>query len=367
VSPGAPAKRTGGVLLVAEQLRRAVPGGIGTYIEGLVAGLDALEPGRVPPVALVASRVVGPDPLERLGRPVESSGLGPRATVLAWDLGLRSVGRDRAVVHATSFAVPPSTAPTVVTVHDLAFQSVPDAYPRRGRRWHEAALGRAVRRAAAFVTPSEPVAAALRSVLGRSPVTVTVIEEGADHLPPPDPAAAADLLERLGAVDGFLLAVGTLEPRKNLVRLIEAYVEIRPALPAPWPLVVVGPAGWGAGLEPPPAGVVLAGRVPAPALAALYATCRCLAYVPLAEGFGLPVVEAMRAGAPVVESGVPSAGGASLVVDPLDPAAIGAGLLAASVDGARRDELVLAGRARTAELTWARAAAAHVELWAGLG
>jgi len=272
------------------------------------------------------------------------------------------------LLHATAGTLPlVRTLPAIVTVHDLAFQSVPDAYPRRGRRWHEAALGRAVRRAAAFVTPSEPVAAALRSVLGRSPVTVTVIEEGADHLPPPDPAAAADLLERLGAVDGFLLAVGTLEPRKNLVRLIEAYVEIRPALPAPWPLVVVGPAGWGAGLEPPPAGVVLAGRVPAPALAALYATCRCLAYVPLAEGFGLPVVEAMRAGAPVVESGVPSAGGASLVVDPLDPAAIGAGLLAASVDGARRDELVLAGRARTAELTWARAAAAHVELWAGLG
>jgi len=352
--PPAAAPRAGrpalSVLVVAEQLRRVVPGGIGTYTRGLVTGLGALDPELAPLVTLAASRAPrsGGDAVAALGPAVRTVGLGPRALVAAWDHGLARVGRDASVVHACSTLTPPSSAPLVATVHDLAWRHLEWAFPPRGRRWHEASLRRAVRRASAIVVPSE-----------------AVVDEGADHLPAPDDRAAAAALDALGVTGEYLLAVGTLEPRKNLVRLVEAYAAARPSLPEPWPLVVVGPAGWGrsTGVEAPPPGVVLAGVVGDAELAALYARARCVAYVPLLEGYGLPVVEAMRAGAPVVASAVPSARGAALEVDPLDVDSIAAGLVVAATDGERRARLVAAGLERTGGLTWRRCAEQHVALW----
>jgi glycosyltransferase involved in cell wall biosynthesis len=352
-----------GVLLVAEQLRRAVPGGIGTYVAGLARGLAALGPISGAPVTLFASRVRGADPLDALGLPVETAALSARALVKAWDLGTASIGRGRAVVHATSMAVPPAKAPLVATVHDLAWRRLPEAYPPRGLRWHGAALARTLRRAERFVVPSDPVADELRELLPGREACVVVIEEGSDHLPPPDAEAARELLGRLGVGAEFLLAVGTLEPRKNLSTLFRAYGRARDRLPEPWPLVVVGPAGWGEAPGERPDGVVLAGKVDAAVLAALYASARCVAYVPLKEGFGLPVVEAMRAGAPVVSSPVPSAKGAALEVDPLDADAVADALICAAADEGVRARLIASGHARTETLTWEKAATAHVALW----
>ena len=352
------------VLLVVEQLRRRVPGGIGTYAAGLARGLAGLDPGSRPPVRLVASRVRGPDPLAALGLPLETIGVGSRALVKAWDLGALHVGRDAAVVHSVSIVSPPSAAPLVVTVHDLATVRLPEAFPARGRRWHAAALARAARRASFVVVPCDAVADDVRTQApGLAPDRVVVIEEGSDHLPPADHRGADALLGRLGIDKGVLLGVGTLEPRKNLDRLVDAYSRARGRLDEPWPLLVVGPMGWGPRASNLPEGVVLAGRVPDPVLQALYERCRCLAYVPLLEGFGLPVVEAMRAGAPVVASPVPSARGAALEVDPLDVDSIADGLVAASSDEAVRARLVAAGRARVVGLTWGATARAHVELW----
>jgi glycosyltransferase involved in cell wall biosynthesis len=101
-------------------------------------------------------------------------------------------------------------------------------------------------------------------------------------------------------------------------------------------------------------------------LAALYAGARCLAYVPLVEGWGLPAVEAMAAATPVVASSLPSAGSAALEVDPTDVAAVARGLVVAAGDDRRRSELVTAGLLRARELTWAAAAAAHRALWESL-
>ncbi|HEX7168032.1 MAG TPA: glycosyltransferase family 1 protein [Acidimicrobiales bacterium] len=358
------------VVLVVEQLRRAVPGGIGTYTRGLLQGIASNGDAAID-VVLHASRAPrgGRDPLASWSHRVVTSPLPSRLLTRAWDRGLLPAPAGD-VVHATSLAFPSARGrPLSVLVHDLAWRDVPEAYPPRGHRWHEAALGRAIETARALVAPSRAVADRLVGAGARA-AGVHVIEEGCDHLPAADLAAADAALAKLGksTAQGFLLTVSTLEPRKNLRRLLEAYEMARPDLAEPWPLVVVGPEGWGDAISPGdvPHGVLLAGTVDDATLAGLYRRCRCLAYVPLVEGFGLPPVEAMRECAPVVASPIPSTQGAALEVDPLDPRAIAAALVSASSDDRVRSELVTAGLLRARELTWESAAERHVELWRSL-
>ena len=352
------------VLVVAEQLRRAAPGGIGTYLRGLVGALDG-----DPEVTLLAGRPpAGDDPVAALGRPVVTSPLPGRVLTRAWSRGLAGVtGRRFDLVHAPSLAAPPpGPVPLAVAVHDVAWRRLPEAFPARGRRWHDRALAAAVRRAAVVLVPSQDTADEVVAA-GARPGQLEVLDPmyGCDHLPPADQAGALRVLERLGVRGPYLLTVGTLEPRKNLIRLVEAYGLARPSLPEPWPLVLVGPPGWGldpAGLSQAP-GVVVAGPVPDAVLAGLYQGARCVAYVPLFEGYGLPAVEAMAAAVPVVASPVPSTDGAALEVDPLDVADMARGLVVAAGDERRRSELVTAGLLRAGELTWKAAAARHVEAW----
>jgi len=359
------------VAVIADQLRRRPTSGIATYTRGLLLGVRRLD-GGAPALTLVASRPPGGrgaatgDPLAVWGWPVRSSALPGPVLVRLWDRGRgRGVVGDAEVVHAASVAAPlGGPAPVAVVVHDVAWREVPDAFPERGRRWHEAALARAVAGAAVLVTPSDRTAGLLVDA-GVAAERIVTIPEGCDHLPVADADGAAAALGALGVVGPYLLSVSTIEPRKNLVRLTEAYTRARERLPEPWPLVVVGPSGWGASLAPTP-GVKLAGVVSDAVLAGLYAGARCLAYVPIVEGWGLPPVEAMAACAPVVASPMPSTGGAALEVDPTDVDAIAEGLVVAAADDRRRSELVTAGLLRARELTWESAARAHVELWTAL-
>ncbi|HEX4082618.1 MAG TPA: glycosyltransferase, partial [Acidimicrobiales bacterium] len=224
-------------LVVVEQLRRAVPGGIGRYASGLLDGLAALDDENDGvDVSLLASRWAGPgpDPLARWGMPVVPSRLPGPVLTRSWDHGLRRAPSGFDVVHAVSTAAPPvrwgrppgaggsgrdGDAELVVTVHDLAWRLYPEATTRRGRRWHEAALQRARRRADALLVPSDDAVVELEAA-GARPGTVSVLHWGTDHLPPPDREGAAALLRRLGVSDGYLLTASTREPRKNLHRLV---------------------------------------------------------------------------------------------------------------------------------------------------
>lgn len=361
MTPGAGGTAGADVLIVAEQLRRQVPGGIGTYVRGLLTGLGELGVDERPGIAVLASRVKGTDPLSRYGFPIREIALPGPLVAPAWSRGIARV-RDVSLVHATSFALPPTRAPLVVMVHDLAFLHHPEAYPARGLRWHRRALQVALSRAVAFIVPAVRVKEEL-CASGAMPEAVHVIEEGADHLPAPDDAGTAALLTRLGVSSPFLLSVGTLEPRKNLERVIAAYQRVRSAMPEPWPLVIVGPNGWGSAGIRATEGVLLAGAVEDGVMSGLYSSAELLCYAPIEEGFGLPVVEAMRAGTPVVSSDVPSADRKSQLVDPRSVASIAEGILEVVRDRGRRDDLVTAGSVRAAVLTWRDVARQHVAVW----
>jgi glycosyltransferase involved in cell wall biosynthesis len=304
-----------------------------------------------------------PDPLRSLGYPLRCSRLPGPLLTRAWDHGILRAPARFDVVQATSLStLEPGQAALVATVHDLLWRRVPEAYPARGRAWHEAALRRVLARADRFIVPAAVVADDLEAA-GACRDAITVIPMGSDHLPPPDLEAATLLLESLGVTGPFLLSVGTLEPRKNQSRLIRAYRRVRPSLPEPWPLVLVGPSGWGEQVKPA-AGVLLAGLVSPAELSALYGLARLLAYVPYIEGFGLPPVEAMAFGTPVVASrGLPSTVGAAFEVDPHDVESIAHGLLVVATDEGRRSRLRSLGLARAAGLSWSAIARRHLSVW----
>jgi glycosyltransferase involved in cell wall biosynthesis len=249
------------------------------------------------------------------------------------------------VLHCTTFRGPVrSPVPTVVTVHDLAILRAPEAFPRWHRLYGTVGLRRVLLAADAIVAVSEFTRREVVELAGVHEERVRVVPNGVDPVFTPDgPRAEGD----------YVLAVATLEPRKNLERAVEAARE------AGVELRVVGARGWG-GVEVD--GWV--GEIPDPELAVLYRGARSVLYPSLYEGFGLPVLEAMACGAPVVTSldtaMAEIAGGAAVLVDPLDVSAIAAGILAAD---ARREELVRAGAERAREFTWQRAADAVVELW----
>jgi glycosyltransferase involved in cell wall biosynthesis len=255
----------------------------------------------------------------------------------------RAKGLD--VLHCTTFRGPlRSPVPIVLTVHDLAILRAPEAFPRWHRLYGTAGLRRVLRAADAIVAVSEFTRREAVELTGVSEERVRVVPNGVDPVFTPDgPRAEGD----------YVLSVGTLEPRKNLARAVEAARE------AGVELRVVGARGWG--------GVDVdgwVGEIPDSELAALYRGARSVLYPSLYEGFGLPVLEAMACGAPVVTSldtaMAEIAGDAAVLVDPLDVSAIAAGILAAD---ARRDELSRAGLERAREFTWRRSADAVVELW----
>jgi glycosyltransferase involved in cell wall biosynthesis len=255
------------------------------------------------------------------------------------------------VFHLTDFAwLSPSSAPLVATVHDVLFEEMPRAYTPSMRRALRHVTRLLVRAASRLVVPSARTKAALVERFRAAPDRVDVVPLAPRALPeaPADPA-----------LPPYVLAVGTLEPRKNLARLLEAH---RVALErgADVDLVVVGARGWldegvHAAVASSPR-VRYEGAVDDGRLASLYRGALAFAYPSLGEGFGLPVAEAMSLGVPVLTSAGTAcedlAGGAALVVDPYDVDAMAEALARLASDGGLRDDLAVRGRARASAWTW---------------
>lgn len=348
------------VAVPLEQCWHDVPGGTARTSIDLTTALDARPDVQV--VGVAARHGEPPAPAWRPSVPVEQLPL-PRSLLYETWHGL---GRPRVesatgavdLCHVVGGAIAPSTAPLVVTIHDLAFEHHPEMFTRHGLRFFRRALALTAERARLVFVPSEATledcvrAGIDRARLRHVPWGVTVTE--------PDDADVERVRAAHGIDGDYVVMVGTLEPRKNLEGVLAAWRRLdRDDLQ----LVVVGPAGWGDAVDPAtlPPRLVRTGFVPQEDRDALYRGALASVYPSLLEGFGLPVLESMALGCPVVTSSGTSteelvAGGLGLAVDPRRPEAIANAIETLVGDGALRATMAAQGRAAAAAYTWERAA-----------
>jgi glycosyltransferase involved in cell wall biosynthesis len=268
------------------------------------------------------------------------------------------------LVHATSFAIPPSTAPLVVTVHDLAFLNDPAHFTKRGVRFFHRGLALTKKEASLVVCPSE---ATLQHCVreGLDEKKLRLVPMGVDMRLADE--ASIDAARRHYSLNRpYVMWTGTIEPRKNLARLIDAFA----MLDGSHDLLLVGPQGWNEDLTERIGSldnVKALGFVPHEDLAALYAGADVFCFPSLFEGFGLPLLEAMVQGTPVVTSRGTSteeiARDAGVLVDPKDPSSIADGLRSILRDDARRAELAHAGKERAAGYSWDATASLLVDVY----
>ncbi|QAY64822.1 glycosyltransferase family 1 protein [Xylanimonas allomyrinae] len=352
--------------MTVEQLWQPVPGGSGTYIRELAAELA--ERGDV---VLTGVRARGSDDDLR-GLPgsmtLRRSRL-PRAVLYeAWTRWRRPAvpGPRPAVLHATTWAVPPRTAPMTVTIHDVAFRRSPEHFTRRGVSFFERALEIARREADSIVVPS---------IATREDCVAAGIDPARIHVAPHgvtahsvDDAQVAAFRGRHRIERPYVMWCGAIEPRKNLGVLLEAFAGV--VGDTDLDLVLVGPDGWGraaddlrARLDTLPAERVhVLGALSWRELHEAYAAAHVFCFPSLWEGFGMPVLEAQAHGVPVVTSratAMEEVGGEGVVlIDPRDPHDVAAGLREAA--GPRHAALSAAGQVNASRYTWARSAERHI-------
>jgi glycosyltransferase involved in cell wall biosynthesis len=266
------------------------------------------------------------------------------------------------VVHATNpAAIPPAGAEQrlVVTIHDLAFEHYPSLFPRSWRTLYRLGLRAAVRRADAILTPSRNTAEDIVSRTKVDPRKLHVVPLAASL--PPSSTDVGEVLTRLKVRVPYVLFVGTIEPRKNLVRLVRAYRRAA-ASGVPHGLVLAGPLGWHheslmreLALEGP-GEIVMTGALTPEELDAVYRAADAFVYPSLYEGFGLPVVEAMARGVPTVASATSSlpevSGDAALGVNPRSVREIAAAIERLCTDTSLAEELAERGRFRAERFSW---------------
>ncbi len=360
----------------------AVPadrGGVGRYVDGLIAALaaggadlaivcqraDAERYGRIAPAAIVV-----PGPAAIVHRPAR----------LAWEqTGLPMVAQqvDAQVLHSPHYTMPlRSGRPVVVTVHDATFFSDPDLHSSVKGTFFRSATRTALRRASRVITPSKATRDELVRVLDADATSIDVAYHGVDAamFRVPSEAEKVRVQSRLGlAGQSYIAFLGMLEPRKNVPGLIRGWVkacEGRELTPA---LVLAGGSGWDDTIDATIAEVPSHLRVLRPGylrfsdLPGYLGGATLVAYPSHGEGFGLPVLEAMACGAPVLTTdrlSLPEVGGDAVAYTEPDPDSIASNLVALLDDPDRRAELGAAGHQRSLEFTWAASAEAHMASFA---
>lgn len=349
------------VALTVEQFWHRIPGGTAVAAAGMIGGLKTL-----PDLSLigVAARHPAPpsDPEGLSGIEVMQLSLPRLALYESWHRlrlpSVQSATGDIDVIHATTIAIPPHTAPLAVTIHDLAFIDTPSNFTRRGVRFFERGLALALKDADLIHCPSEATArdciaagfdeARIRVVpLGLTPARVT-----ADDV--------ASVRSDYELQRPYVLWTGTIEPRKNLRGVVLGFQHSG----FDGDLVLAGPVGWNEDvdrvIDPVRDRVKVLGFVPRQHLDALYAGAAMVCWPSFKEGFGFPVLEAMAQGTPVITSRGTSteelAGDAALLVDPRSPEEIGDAIASIVQDAALTRKLSEAGRRRVEAFTWAKTA-----------
>jgi glycosyltransferase involved in cell wall biosynthesis len=355
------------VTLTIDQLYRRQPGGIGTYVRGLALGLAALGDPELHVTGLAPRGTAPPEvtelPLRRIEAPVSINlltRLWPR-----WPVG---VPADADVVHATSMAGPfaggARHAVHAVAMHDLLWRDEPGASTLAGIRFHEQRLRLISARSDLRILTSSPLLKDRLTAIGIEPSRIHPVRLGVDDdgVVAATPTVVAALLAPYGVVGPYTFYAGTREPRKNIERLVESHRRAYATNQDLGRLVLAGPSGWG---EVPTGDAITLGLVPRALLKGLYRDATVFAYVPRAEGWGLPPVEALYAGTRVVASSTtPSVAGNDQVVrvDPLDVDSIAHGLVA-SLELATDEAAVARRRASVADLTWRNVALDHLAGW----
>jgi glycosyltransferase involved in cell wall biosynthesis len=354
------------------------PAGAGMYTLNLLRALARVDNGHD---YVVYARSHSLAQLEGLPASFEIVDIGQksRAGRLLWeqaalplDLRRRKARLLHSPHHTTPIAYCP--CPRVLTVHDVTFFILPERYPLARRLYFQAITMLAARRSKAVLVPSASVSEEARSFLGIPRDRVTVTPEGVDpSFRPVDAGEAAKVAARYGLPEGYLLSLGSREPGKNREVIFEAMRYLIDFGGDPH-LAVVGQAAWGAEQEVSLAQqfglggrVTFTGYVPQVDLPALYSGAGVFLFPSLHEGFGLPVLEAMACGAPVVTSNASAlpevAGDAAILVDPHDARAIAEAVERIGADPAQKAGLREAGLRRAAGFTWDACAKATLDVY----
>jgi glycosyltransferase involved in cell wall biosynthesis len=282
------------------------------------------------------------------------------------------------VFHAPAFVLPSrSTAATVATIHDLVFMRYPETFGYMRRNYFQWAIPGSAYRADRVIADSEATRRDLEDLLGVRDDKIHVIPLGIgrEFFEPPSEEAVERVRADLQLPEEYILTVGTIEPRKNLIRLLEAYAQVKAGMGRHSPaLVLVGRKGWKysevfgeileRGLQDD---VIWTDFLPDEAVRALYAHAMVFAYVSLHEGFGLPLLEAMATGTAVVASNCSSmpevVGNAGRLVDPFSPDSIAKGILDVVGDPQFRGKLAAKARERAGRFTWGNTARQTLEVY----
>ena len=349
--------------------------GVGHYTFELARALASLEPASqfeiVYPSTYPSISLNEPSPGLPANLQLNRVRVGPLGRYW-WSTGLpRYIRRSKLqLFHGTNYDVPLwRRSATVLTIHDLSQLLHSETHERRSVKRAKRRLPHMARIADAIITPTESVRRDVCEVLKVSSEKVFAITEAARAcFRPLAFAETADVRSRLGIGDDFLLTVGTLEPRKNLSVLVSAFAEVARARPqSNTQLVIAGGRGWLSGplfeaiaKSSMRDRIFLTDYLHDEDLQALYSSCRAFVYPSIHEGFGLPPLEAMACGAPVVASRIPAleetTGGTALLFDPKSVEELTRSILELLDNESARRELSTAGQRRAAEFSWEKTA-----------